>query len=261
MMTVKREKNMNATQIFRGSLIVGLFFLVPVAGSASCETGTIVASGSATEQVPADVVDVRFQVEIQASTFLDATAAGDALKERIEGFGTAHFDDLTISVGHDFGILKQKKLSWSKGRKLEYEFIVRLQGIPPGDAQAAVVRLIDVTTALDARMVVESVDTSLSKAVTRKLKKRTLRAAVAGARDNAETIADAGGMEIVRLNSVFAAQGRLPGYADYDRILTLASGASLMESVAVRRRYAVDAGMRAFEVTGGVVAEFCAKPQ
>jgi hypothetical protein len=166
-----------------------------------------------------------------------------------------------MSVGYDFGVLSQKRLAWTKGKKLQYEFVVTVTAIPDGGALEALVAVVDGALALDAKLIVQRISASLSLEASQRVRSKLLEEAVANARANASIIAETSGLRLVGVSAV-SMVGALPATSfgdnlDQDGLNIL--GRSYASILVLRKPFSIDAGIPDVELTGSVVATFCAE--
>lgn len=223
---------------------------------AGCDSGSIAVSGIASNETEPDTVTIVFVVELASDSFDAAKKAGDEFTAAVRRLAANIPDEATLTVGYDFGALRQKKISWSKGKRLEYVIAAHITGLPAGSAQETTVRFVDGALELDGRLAVESVSAGLSEELLAELDSQLLTRALSRARERAETLAASADLRLARVDTIHEGL-REPDHADGYAPL---GGRSYANMLVLRRSFTVDAGVPAIERSRAITATFCTAP-
>ncbi len=165
--------------------------------------GRIAAKGVATRYVAADVLEIEFEITTEAASFTAAKAVADDLQKRLEEAITS--ENLgALSLDYDFGLLKQQSVYFKKGSKLEHRITATIRELEPSSLHGSVAKVIDRALNLDPRLTIRDVRSSMSEEKTATVERELLEEAVKNARSNAEVIAAAAGLRIVRPLAVYS---------------------------------------------------------
>ena len=175
---------------------------------------TITVPGTASKKVPADRLRLRFALQIASSTLADAKNRAEGIAEKLRRIPLPS-DTIAMQVEIDLSNLRQKAVSWRKGKKIVYDFNTVITGFALEELHDIVVAIADRSLQLDDDLTIKEITTKLSKANQEVVLHQLLGLAVQSARERAEVIANATDLNILRVESVVGASPEVPLHTLY----------------------------------------------
>lgn len=185
------------------ALIVGLM-VFGIAGVSWAHEGLtkespklIYTQGKATRAVPVDGVRLIFKFPVEGGSFEAAGQAGRTLVEGIrQRLGS--LEGAKLSVVHSWDLVRQATISWgTKGKRIDHNFAVELEGIAPGRLHALVAQVIDQALQAHDKVELERIEVYLTEAAEAAARAALHQEAAKTALASAQGIAAASGAQMI----------------------------------------------------------------
>jgi uncharacterized protein YggE len=166
----------------------------------------ITTQGAAKRAVPVDKVRILLSFVTERGTFGEAGKEGIELVEALQK-RLANVEGPTLVSVYGWDLLKQAKISLTtKGRRIDHNLAIELEGIPPGRLHDLVGRVIDQALEVGGRaqLEVQSIEVDLSDAVEQQVRAELMAKASELALAQAKGMAEAAGAQIAGPRYLFA---------------------------------------------------------
>ena len=166
--------------------ILALVAVVPCWGGTETGTGRIIVPGMAVAEVAPDSLAIDFELESTSDSFEQGAARARAVATDLESIAPP-LDKIKLSASHDLTFMQQKK--WTSGTKQQHAFRLIVDGIPDGQAEKAMVAIVQAALKKVANLTVTGFEARLSDARTKQVHQTLLKNAIADAHESAAAAA------------------------------------------------------------------------
>jgi uncharacterized protein YggE len=178
---------------------LALVVAAPCWGGTGSEPGRIIAPGIAVVDVAPDSLAIDFELETASDSFQQGAAKARTVATDLESIAPP-VDGIRLSVSHDLTFMQVKK--WTSGTKQEHKFRLLVDGVPDGQAEKAMVAIIQSALAKVANLTVSGFEARLSDGRTKQLQTALLKQAIADAREFASTAAAEANLKVQSVRSL-----------------------------------------------------------
>ena len=163
----------------------------------------ICTQGEATRSIPVDGVRLFFRFPVEKGSFDDARRSGDELVAKIRsGLGALPVEKTEII--HSWDLVRQAVLSWgTKGKRIDHNFAVELEGIPAGKLHEIVAQVVDRSLPVYDKLELERIEVYLREPTEQAARGSLYREAAKVALANAKGVAEASDVRLVGPRAFF----------------------------------------------------------
>lgn len=178
---------------------LALVAVVPCWGGTETETGRIVVPGMAVAEVAPDSLAIDFELESTSDSFEQGAAKARAVATDLESIAPP-LDGIKLSASHDLTFMQQKR--WASGTKQLHEFRLMVDGIPDGQAEKALVAIVQSALKKVANLTVTGFEARLSDARKKQAHQTLLKSAIADAHESAAAAAAEANLRVQAVRSL-----------------------------------------------------------
>lgn len=172
----------------RNRLLSALAFVavVPCWGGTGPEPARITVPGIAVADVAPDSLTIDFELESTSDSFEQGAAKARGVVTDLQSIPPP-VDGIKLSASHDLTFMQQKK--WTSGTRQQHEFRLMVEGVPDGQAEKAMVAIVQSALKKVTNLTVTGFEARLSEARTKQVHQALLKDAIADALASATTAA------------------------------------------------------------------------
>jgi uncharacterized protein DUF541 len=176
-----------------------LLIIAPCWAATGSELSRIVAPGIAVADVAPDSLAIDFELETGSDSFQQGATRARTVAADLETIAPP-LDGIKLTVSHDLTFMQLKK--WTNGTKQEHTFRLLVDGVPDGQAEKAMVSIVESALAKVPSLTVAGFEARLSDGRTKQLQTVLLKQAIADALAFAVTAAAEANLKVKSVRSL-----------------------------------------------------------